>query len=310
MPTTSRFVRSTFLLGVLATAASAPRALAADQESAPDLLFAQAAQIAKEVDLIRRHYHLAGHSPVTPLEADLLPHHVWQGCYMIMIKTSLFRRQHGLLGFAPAVLEPTARVDAALTWGQTQRVLTELRIARHSLGIPGEVSPAAPVRGKRLLDVYNALQQASADLDALSGDPLSAAPAYAEALRLDEDVNGLLRRTATTDSAVPPPRNLEARPREALEAALVVMGELQRLQRQVGLETTDFSALRRTRDVQPADVFSVVTLCLAELQLIKARLGLVHDITAPARSSEGQTPIEVTQVLGYVAHKLRLIKVQ
>lgn len=282
----------------------------AQAEITPSTVYAQAVQIEKEIELLKRYYNITLHNPVAPVEADLQPRHVWQKTYVILIKLSIFRRKHGLSGFSPLVHEPTIKQDPRNSWGQTQRILTEIKIIKAYLGIPGEVSPVAPMQGKRPIDVFNKLNQIAYDMDALNNEAISPSYVYAEVLRINEDVNDLMRKIGTADTAVPPARNPAATPVDSLAQAFVLMETIQKMQRQLGLETTNLDVFRKKDGVVPADVFNMVTLCLGEIQLVKARLDLAHSVTHPAEFHEGKTPAEVTQLLGYVTNKLRLIKLQ
>lgn len=286
------------LLGVAAVHAA---------EITSSTVYAQALQVEKEIELLRRHFNVTARNPVATVVADLQPRHVWQKTYGIMIKLNIFRRKHGLNGFAPVAIEPSLKLDPRITWAQTQRILTEIRIAKALLGIPGEVSPTAQVAGKQPIDVFNKLNQISYDLDALNGEAISPSYVYAEALRLDADINTIMRRTATVDAAVPPARNPAVEPKDSLQATFELMDEIQRLQRKLGIDTTDFSVFRKQDKIVPADVFGMVGLCLAELQLVKAKLGMQHSITPAAEFQQGKHPAEVVQLLGYAANKLHRV---
>lgn len=279
-------------------------------EISPSEVYTQVLQIEKEIDLLRSHDQVTGRNPVAPVESEFLPRHTWQKAYVILLKLSVFRRKHGLTGFAPVGLEPDLRLSPRVTWGQTQRVLTELRIIRTYLGIPGEVSPPTPVQGKRPIDVFNRLNQIAYDLDVLNGEPISPSYVYSEAMRINEDVNEILRRTNTADTAFPPPRQPDAQPQDALAATFTLMEEIQRLQRRLGSETVDFNAFRKTSGAVSADVLNMTTLCSAEIQIVKAKLGMTHVMTPAAEYSEGKTPVEVLQLLGYLSNRLRLITLQ
>ena len=277
-------------------------------EITPDMVYAQALQVEKEIALLKGFYNISAVNPVPPVEADLKPNHVWQKAYAIQLKLNIFRRKQGLPGFSPVTQEPDLKMSPRTAWGQVQRTLTEIRIIKTYLGIPGEVSPATPAHDIRPIDVFNKLNQISYDMDTLIGEAINPSYVYAEVIRTNEDVNGIMRITGTADIAVPPPRKPNAIPRDSLVAVFFLMDEIQRLQNELGIETTDFGVFRKTDNVVPSDVFNMVTLCLAELQLIKAQLGMKHTFTVPAEFHEGKTPAEVLQLLGYVTHKLSLIK--
>lgn len=283
---------------------------AAVTEITPDMLYSEAVQVEKEVELLKHFYHITASYPVTPVEADLKPNHVWQKAYAIQLKLNIFRRKLGLVGFVPVTREPMLKMSTSWVWGQIQRTLTEVKIIKAYLGIPGEPSPAKPVHGKRLIDVFNKLNQISYETDTLNGESINPSYVYAEVIRLNEDVNSLLRITGTADTAVPPVRKSNAIAKDSLAAVFFLLVEIQRLQRQLGIDTTDFGAFYKTDNVTSADVFNMVMLCLSELDLVKAQLGMKHAFTVPAEFHAGKTPDEVVQLLGYVNNKLRLIQVR
>ncbi len=282
-------------------------AVALAAEVTPSDVYVQAELIGQEIELVRRHYNVTAHNPVAPAEADLKYRHVWQKAYMILVKLSVFRRKHGLAAFAPLETEPEVSPDPRINWSQTQRILTEIRIIKLFLDIPGEAGPVAKAEGKRPVDVFNKLNQIAYDMDALNGEAIAASAVYAEAIRINEDIDAIVRRTGTIDNAVPPARYPGAQPADALVAAFGLMAEVQRLERRLGIATTDFSAFRKSENVVLADVFNMIGMCLAELQLIKVQFGMKYNYTPPAEYVEGKSPAEVMQLLGYETSKLRLI---
>jgi hypothetical protein len=292
------------LLLLLSLPAASPRAEAVFSSAE---VFGQVLLIEEETELVRRHFQISRPPrPVTPLPADLKPHHVWQKFYLLLRRIAAFRLRHGLDAFSPLGTEPRESLDPRYTWGQTQRVLTEIRILRRLLGVPGEVAEAPAVEAKRPVDVFHKLAEVEALWDSLLDDDFAAAALYGEALRLDEDVNGLLEWLKRFDDAVPPPRPEQATVEGALAAAYEALGEVQRLQRLLGLPVTDLSGLLGRAN--PEDVLDLVVLTLAELQTVKARAGLVHAIPPAAKYRAGQRIAQASQLLRYTANKLALIR--
>jgi hypothetical protein len=227
---------------------------------------------------------------------------------MLQIKLVAFRRKQHLEGIAPVGVEPSGHIDPRYTWGQTQRVLTEIRIIRKVLGISGEVGAAPLVEGKKPVDVFNKLAQIEAEWDAMTEVGFDPSYVFSQILRLSEDVNMILRQLDVFDSAMPPAKNPGDTPADSLAQAFLLLEQVQRLQKSAGLEITDLSAFRKTENVIPTNVFNMVCLIIAELQQIKDRVGLKHDITPPATYHEGKKPADVRQFLGYVTNKLALIQ--
>lgn len=308
MNSTKRFSPASRIIAAFCLIVCTFQVQAAVADITPDTLYAQALQVEKEVALMKRHFNVTATNPVAAVEADFKPHHIEPKAYEIQLKLNIFRHKHNITGFAPVILEPERRQGLLSTWGQIQRTLTEIRIVKTYLDIPGEATPVTAVQGKRLIDVFNKLNQIGHDMDTLNGKLINASYVYGEVRRLNEDVNDILRKTGTVDNAAPPAGNPNATPKEALQAAFELMDEIQRLQRQMGIETADFGVFRKTENVVSADVYNMVILSLAELQLIKAELGMKRAFTPPAQYQEAKMPAEVEQLLGYVGNKLRLIK--
>jgi hypothetical protein len=298
----SRFVLSILLFAVLLTAQ-------AEVTVTPSEVYSQVLLIEKETELVKRHFSSTKQpAPVTEIVFDAQPRHVWQKGYMLQIKLAAFRRRHQLNGIAPVGIEPSEHVDPRYTWGQTQRILTEIRIIRKVLGIRGEAGNAPHVENKTSQDVFNKLAQIEAEWDVLTGGGLDTSYTFSEALRLNEDANTILRQLTVFDNAVPPIKNPTDTATDALAQAFSVLEQVQRLQKQVGLDIVDLSAFHKTEQAAPADVFNMVCLVLAELQQIKDRIGLKHAITPMASYHENKKPADVRQLLGYITHKLALIE--
>jgi hypothetical protein len=272
-------------------------------------VYSQVLLIEKETELVKRHFNSNKQVvPVIDFDTDIKPRHVWQKAYMLQIKLVAFRRKQHLEGIAPVGVEPSGHIDPRYTWGQTQRVLTEIRIIRKVFGIQGEVGVAPLVEGKKPVDVFNKLAQIEAEWDAMTEVGFDPSYVFSQILRLSEDVNMVLRQLDVFDSAMPPAKNPSDTPADSLAQAFLLLEQVQRLQKSAGLEITDLSAFRKTENVIPTDVFNMVCLIIAELQQIKDRVGLKHDITPPATYHESKKPADVRQFLGYVTNKLALIQ--
>ncbi|MDD2760655.1 MAG: hypothetical protein PHH11_10230 [Methylomonas sp.] len=261
-----RLIGIFYLLGCIASAH------ATVSEFTADSVYAQALQIEKEVALLKRFTDNATVIAYTPVKADLKPSHIWQKAYEIQLKLSIFRHRQGLPGFSPVTREPELNVSLRATWGQMLRTQAEITSIKAYLGIQEMVTPAAPVQGKRLIDVFDKLNQISYELDSLNGEAIGPRYIYAQVIRFNEDVNAILHKTRTEDTAVPPPGKPDASIQDLLAATFSLLSDVQRLQRQLGIATTDFGEFRKTDKVASPDVFNLVILCLTELETIKAQL--------------------------------------
>jgi hypothetical protein len=281
----------------------------AEVSVSPAEVYAQILQIDAETELVKNHFNM-DKKPVEVIDivADIEPRHVWQKCYMLQMKLMVFRRKHQLNTIAPVDEEPSERVNFNGVWAQTQRTLTTIRVIRKMLGIQGETTTPMQIAGKSSLDMFNKLTHIEAEWDVLAGSGFDATYAFDQTLRLNEDVDLVLRQLGIFDNAVPPVKNPHGTPVDSLAQAFLVLEQVQRLQKLAGLRIANLSAFHKTEKVTPADVFNLVSLTLADLQQIKARVGLTHAITPPASYHIGKKPADVGQLLGYITRKLALIE--
>ncbi len=273
----------------------------------PSDVYAQALQIEKEVNLLKRHQGIKEEKPATEIKAELQPRHVWQKSYSILTKINIFRRRNRLPVITANSLEPVANLDPALVYEQTQRILTEIHILKTRLGILGQVEATTPEAGKRPIDVFNKLNYISQQWDVLNGEEIDPSYVFAEVMRIDEDLNTIFRSLHLEDTTFPPSKT-DVQPSDSLEAAHAMVLEIQRLQRRTGIPRTDLSVFLRQGRVLPSDVFNMVGMGLAELQTLKAHLGLRGELTPPAGVYRDTSPADVHQMLRWVTRKLQLIR--
>jgi hypothetical protein len=276
-------------------------------EMTPSDVYAQAMRIEHEVESLKRHFKLTGKAHVETKSGDLKPRHGWAKSYTILLKLGKLRRKAGLINIVPVSVEPMLEMSPNYPWAMTQRILVEIAITKQLLGIPGQPPAAVPVNGKRSIDAYNKLHQISGELDLLTG-AVTSSEIYSEVKRLNEDSNAILRHLRIFENAVPPPRRDKLQQHDSLRATFEMLGEIQRIQRINGLQTTDFQSFEMGDKTTPDDVYGMVALALVELQRVKAQFGLIHLVTTPGAYEENKTPTEVVQLLGYITDKLREIK--
>ncbi|MBT3203018.1 MAG: hypothetical protein HOM14_01590 [Gammaproteobacteria bacterium] len=275
----------------------------------PSDVFSQVVQVDKEVELIMNAQgvqgnHLEKHYPV-----KLLPRHVWQKSYFIFVKINSFRRKKGLPVNNINSMEPVLEMDPNAPYEQTQRLLTELNIIKKRLGIEAEVTKLEKFVGKKPVDVFNRFQKISLNLDILNREDINPALVFAEVIRIYEDINTILRLRKLQDTTFPPEKLADVTPGDSLKAAFELMQEVQKLQVNIGLSTTDFSPFLNKGDeaALPADVFNMVGMVLAELQPVKARMNLKYSITPAAKFYTEKSPADVHQLLRWLKRKINLI---
>ncbi len=276
----------------------------------PSQAYKQALQIEKEVDLLLRHAAISKVHSTTDIKANLKPRHVYEKAYIILTKIQVLRQKHGFSRFTIVSLEPKMSVDSELVYEQTQRILTELRIIKTRLGITEEISAASYIVDKKPIDVFNKLHQISMKLELLNEEEINPNNVFSLVMKINEEANTIVQYLYLDDATYPPEKALSTTPGESLNTVFELMKNIQRLQRQLNIERTDFSSFHSknaNEDFAPSDVFNMVSMCFAEMQTIKAHLGITS-IAAPAKQFEGKMPADVQQLLRWVNRKLRLIE--
>jgi len=271
-------------------------------------VYAQALQIEKEINILKKHFNIKEEKPAPPIIAALKPRHVWGKSYFIAAKINLFRRKHRLPVSTVNVLEPVLNMNIALVYEQTQRILTEIQILKTRLNISQRITPVEKFTGKQPIDIYNKLNWVSYQWDVLNGKNIDLSYVFAEVMRIYEDINTILRAKHIEDTSFPPEKIPTMQAVDSLQAAFELMAEVQRIQRNMGIPRTDFSVFRKREQVLKSDVFNMVGMVLAELQTIKAWMDLNRVLTPPANSYQGKSSADVHQLLGWAIYKMQLIK--
>lgn len=283
-------------------------AVAHSAEATPAEIYAQAVRIELEVASLKRHWKVAGEAKITHRNsAESRPAHVWSRCYVILLKLGKLRRHLGLPYVEPIGIEPSLDMPLNPVWGMTQRILNEIHILKFFLDVPGEVPATALVAGKRLIDADNTLTRISHELDLLAG-PVTATEVYAEAMRINEEVNAVLRHLGVFERAVPPPRPEALEPEEVLRAAIVLLEEVRRIERVHGMAMPELQELDTGDKAALDEALIMVEFALAEFDRVKARIGMAHRVAVPSTYAQDKKPADVVQLLGYITDKLRQIR--
>ncbi len=274
----------------------------------PSEVYSQVMQIEKEVDLLRHYFGVDQEKKAAIYQGNLRPRHVWEKSYLIQVKINVLRKKIGLPRNEPNYIEPELSISSGMVFEQSQRLLTELRILKKRLGITEQVSPPQQYRGKQSIDVFNRLHYISYQLDVINREEINPNYVFAEVMRMFDDIASLLKMLHIRDQTYPPGKQKEVTPADSLAATFELLAEIQRLQKNVGIEQTDFSIFRKKEQVFPSDVFSLVSMALAELQTIKAYSELNHYVTPPAVTHERKKPNDVHQLLRWTTRMLRQIR--
>lgn len=280
----------------------------ADAYINPSDVYAQAVQVEKEVELLQQYFDADKPISYKPVTLQLQPRHVWQKCYSILVQINAFRRKHSLPVNTLIALEPVANLDPALVMEQVQRLNTEIIILKSRFSITEQVSAAQFITGKEPIDVYNKLHQIFLRFEQLNGETINPSMVFGESMRFFADVDSILHQLRLEDNTYPPEKQPQLTPSDSLQVSLLIMDEIQRLQRLAAIPRTDFGVFRQPKQTTPTDVFNMVELALAELQPIKAHLGLSNSITPPAAFYSNKKPADVHQLLTWLLRKLQLVQ--
>jgi len=280
---------------------------AADAVSVNDV-YTETLRVQHYLEAIQSHEHKNNQDEIGFIQADLRWHHVWAKSYTVLKEINLLRQQHGMERVEPVNLEPQLETSPRQVWEMCRRIITELEIVVRQLQIQvPPFSPSSTMKNFTAADIYWRMQHASTQLNRITGG-LPPTYVYAEARRLNDDVNQLLSHLEVIDSVSPPRRLNQASPIDAMQQAFNVLQELHRLQRYYDLPVNNLQGFNRGAQSQPKDVFVMITLLIAELQTVKARVGLNHALVPNAGQAREKSPVDVAQLLGYVANKLQQIK--
>ena len=274
----------------------------------PNEVYAQSELIQKHVHFLLKHYSIK-HTPLKDkviFSTSLKPRDVWQKAYEILIKINMFRAAHGMVRMEPVGMEPVEHLNPDMVYGQTQRILTEIKIAETRLGIKIPKFQLKKYKNKKPLDVFNNFSRISIAFDELNRSELSPNYVFAETMRIYDDLTTILNYLGLEDNTVPGTRLDKATPSESLKISMKVLSQIQKLQRSVGIETVDFSSFNK-RHATPSDVYTVTEMIIAELQPIKAYIGLTSSITPPALSYTNKVPADIEQLMGWNFKKISLI---
>jgi len=278
-------------------------------EPTPNDVYAEANQVAEEIQIIKRHLRIDKVVEDVKLTIVMTPGHNWQKGYEVLYKINIFRHKNGLPMIASASREPLLKLSPMVTYEQLKRINAELQILKYFLDITETVAPAPVFTEKNPTDVYNLLSKISAELDILNEKTLTPSDALTQAVRVFEDINFILDALNLKNDTIPPKKKPDVQPGDAFENFLLLLAEIQRIQKMIGISGVDFHALKPTnRHFTPSDTFAIGGITLAELQPIKAYLGLKYALTPMAEHYNDIHPSDVQQLVGWSIRKLQLIR--
>ncbi len=279
----------------------------ANEKITPSEVYSQVIQIKKEIDVLKKHFNINTSIKIHKMNSKLKPRHAWQKTYEIFIKINILRASYSMPKIEPANLQPVLNINPILTYEQTQRILTELRIFKTRLGINKQISHNKKFINKTPLDVYNTLNNISKELDLLNGTQFNPSYVFGETIRIYKDLTTILEHLNIKDTTIPTIRKNQAKPKDTFNVSMNILSKIKYIQLVAGIESIDFSSFKK-ETVTPSDVFGINEIILAELQTIKAHLGLKNYITPGAKIYFDKTPSDVEQMLGWCLRRVSLIK--
>ena len=207
-------MKKLFLLFVLALTLSA-------KSITPNDVYAQSILIQNHVLFLLKHYGIKhddkGIIKVTMHNTQLEPRNAWQKSYEILVKINMLRSVYNLSRIEPIGVEPVEQLNPDMVYGQTQRILTELKIfeVRKDINIPK--FELHKYKNKTPLDVYNSFAYISASLDELNRSELSPSYVFAETMRVYDDLTIILNHLNIKDKTIPSVRLHKATPTDSLK---------------------------------------------------------------------------------------------
>ena len=276
----------------------------------PSEVYSQVMLISDELHHILKYYDVDhDHEGIinrVEIDAKLKPRNVWQKSYEIMVKINILREGNGFPIIRPVNMTPVLNLNPDLVYGQTQRILTELKIFKLRVGIPEKAFIEKSFKGKTPLDVYNGLSHISASLDELNKGGFTPSYVFGENMRIYDDLTIILQHLNIEDKTIPAKKDIYATPKDTFNTGIKILTKIKQLQIKSGIDFVDFSGFKKDV-VTPSEVFTITQLIISELQNIKAYIGLNNYITPAASKYHSKTPVDVDQIMHWNLRKLLLI---
>jgi len=299
---TNQFLIVTFYL--LLSFSSVSHAL---YQYTPSDVYTETLKIEQEVEIIRQYFNAPIAKIPVRLDVQLKPRNAWQKTYEIFVKINILRQKNKLPRIEETGLAPVKSLDPGLVHEQVRRILAELDIFKTREGISKQIKSVPQQQGKTPSDVYHLLDTISSQLDSINGESFTPSFVFAQNMRILEDLNTIIAKLNIHDRIEPPNRVDNASPSDVFDLALEVMIEIQRLQAMAGIESVEFSALKK-QTISPGDVFTMTGMIISGLQPIKAYLTLNQQVTPPAIIYKDKRPADALQTLGWALRKIKLIR--
>ena len=277
----------------------------------PNEVYAQTILIQNHVHFLLKHYGYK-HNHKKDLEKGLVsvkfkPRNAWQKAYEVLVKINILRISHGYPRIEPIGMEPVENLNPDMVYEMTQRILAEIEIfeVREDIKVP--TFELKTFKNKTPVDVYNSFTTISTSFNQLNRSDFSPNYVFSQAMRIYDDLTIILNKLDIKDDTIPDKIIQNATSRDSLIISMKFLSVINKLQRDVGIETVDFSTFSKDKDVTPSDVYTITGMILSELQTIKAYIGLVKSVTPPPLIYMKKVPANIEQLMSWNLRKLELI---
>ncbi len=298
--------KTIFIFSVLLVFNSVSHALT---ELTPSDVYRKNLEIAREIELIRKHFKSPKTKGSKKIGIFMRPRNTWLKSYEVLVKINILRTMNRLPRVAEVVLQPLKDFNSGLVYEQMIRILAELTIVKDRLGIRGQIQHVERQFGKTVSDNYQLLETISAQLDGIIGRSFTPSYVFAQNMRILEEINTILGELNIRERTGPPNRVEDTIPKDVFKVALQLLEEVKRLQRMAGIESiesVDLSAIKKST-IMPKDVFRLTGLIISELQPLKAYLG-ISKVTPAANIYYDKIPADALQLMGWALRKIKKIR--
>ena len=131
----------------------------------PSDVYTELKKIDLEIELLKKHFKIKKdinkERKEDRIDINILPKHNYQLTYIVLVKINNLRKKYKLSRVEEPVIEPSLHLNPDIVYGQTQRILSEIRIFKKLLGIDKNIKAIKEYSLKRAkLNNFSAMNQA------------------------------------------------------------------------------------------------------------------------------------------------------
>ncbi len=287
----------------------------------PSDIFTEVKKIEKEIKIIHNALYKDQDMKlvrIKKVKAGIKARHIWQKTYLLLVKINVLRNKYNIPRIEEIGMEPILNMKSTFVYGQTQRILAELRIFKKLMDIEKEITPTIKYalvkvtsdrsyKNKLPTNVYNELQIVSKQLDELIERNINPSDIYAQVMRIFDDISLILINQNIEDTTVPQIKKTKKQNKFMITIAYKLLTKIQDIEELLGIKTIDFSNFLRDKR-NPEINMNIIGLCIAELQTIKAKLNMKRSVTPPALTYKNKKKPDVEQMLLWNIDRIMLLK--